>query len=57
MITKLYYWFWHNFLRLPKPISWIIVDSIKEHLLVWQIVCAILSAVSTTLILHFIAMK
>lgn len=57
MIGKIYYWIWHNLLHLPKPISWIIVDSIKAHLLAWQIVMAIISAVASTLILHFIAMK
>ena len=57
MIVKIYTWFWKHVLHLNKPISWIIVDSIKSHLLVWQLIGSIITAIIWTLAMHFIAMN
>ena len=57
MIVKIYTWFWKHVLHLNKPISWIIVDSIKSHLLVWQLIGSIITAILWTLAMHFIAMN
>lgn len=56
LILDLYHWFWHDLLGLKEPISWIIVHSMRDHLLVWQLGGSVVCSVLWTLICHFIAM-
>ncbi len=57
MIEKLYYRIWHDYFHLDKPISWIIVSSIKNHLLLWDMVGGTIVCILWFLVMHFIAMK
>jgi hypothetical protein len=52
----MYYWFWHDLLHLNQPISWLIVNSIKGHLLVWDIAGALVLSTGWVLIMHFVKM-
>lgn len=56
-ILKFYHWLWHDILHLDKPISWIIVSSIKANLLRWDITGAVVLVITWVLLMHFIAMN
>lgn len=56
MITKCYYWLWHDVLHLHEPISWIIVHSMRDHTLTWQLCGGVVNAIIWTLFVHFISM-
>ncbi len=57
MITRVYYWLWHDLLRLHEPISWIIVHHVRENLLVWDLVGSLTLSTLWVLLMHFVAMK
>lgn len=52
----MYEWLWKRLLHLPQPISWLIVHSIKAHLLIWDIIGSILVSGLWILTMHFIKM-
>lgn len=56
MISRLYYKLWHDILGLSEPISWIIVHSVRDNLLVWQLAGAIILSTLWVLLMHFVAM-
>ena len=56
MIGKFYFWLWHDVLHLHEPISWIIVHSMRDHTLTWQLCGGVVNAIIWTLFVHFISM-
>lgn len=56
MIFKIYYIIWHDLLKLPEPISWIIVHSVRDHLFAWDLAGSLIVTTLWVLLMHFIAM-
>lgn len=53
---RLYYRFWHDWLKLPASISSLITDSIHHHLLAWDLTGSLVLSTVWVLLMHFIDM-
>jgi hypothetical protein len=56
MITKFYYWLWHDVMHLREPISWLVVHSMRDHLFTWQLAGGGVAVILWVLMCHFVAM-
>jgi len=57
MIGKIYYWFWHNFLRLQQPLSYSFVQSVANNQVLWMVAGSILLSAIWVLVVHLIALE
>lgn len=57
MIEKVYYWFWHDLLRLHDPISQILINSVRDHSFVWSLTGSLVLSTLWVLAVHLIAMR
>lgn len=57
MIGKWYYWIWHDFLRLSRPISYSVVESISKNQIVWIVAGSLVFIILWSLTVHFIALE
>lgn len=56
-MKRLYYWFWHDLLRLPKTISAMLVDNIVAHEVAWTFVGAVVLSSGWAVMIHLIATR
>lgn len=57
LMKRLYYWFWHDLLRLPKTISAMLVDNIVAHEVAWTFVGAVVLSSGWAVMIHLIATR
>lgn len=55
-LMRFYFWLWHDLLKLHEPISWIIVHSMRNHMLAWDLIGAIVVSSLWVLLIHLIAL-
>lgn len=57
MISNLYYRVWHDLLRLPKPITHMIIDNMTAHELIWNMAGAMVLTSTWVFIVHLIVTR
>lgn len=57
MIAKVYYWAWHDVLKLSAPITDLLIHNITAHPTAWTMTGSVVLSTGWALLIHLVATR